>query len=664
MKLTRNHLIVLSFFLSSLLLVSWDKLIKHPGSSLNKIQLINEDELSNIYTEDQFAALLMDNVPLGFGPYGNKNLPAAEDVLVQKIAGDNSHLLLMAFYNKEMYRAPFFTLHQNGIDILLKDDGIAEDAIAGDGLFTAKINTDVPSFRETAIRLDKQMHQNSFNYVQFKNRAIVNGADDIRGFDLKKFDAFQKVSIAGLNAAEPGVIDDIKSHSLFLTALSVVEDPTRTWDPCHKVGNPNGAWTFQQLMRQLATTNPKKPATDKQTSDFILKWLDNWSVPQVVNGDTIAARPLLARVLTNPWLERSLSAGYPKGQLDLSSAPFKLLGIVNRFDQRSIENGQPAGEARFVFTLLRSDCTDSKDYTLSFEYIINKPNNCDSIHAWAQQWYDLKNYTVGSTAYNAALEKITNQFTLSGTNRNNVNQSSLKHLRSNDQALTSNLTPIVGEFRQFVLSPVTHTFVLAPVENAAADRYNVKVDNADVRRFADYVNNNQKDIINNNLKIPVTYLDSPMLGGKTKIIGGIPVGEPPYPFHWDGVPDDRSSPAYIRNAEARHVISLNACSGCHAGETQTRFWHLNPVFYGKETTLSGFLTGTKGLDAIDFDYNDNNDSMTVKDPALRPSSNPKLYVYNDLLRRAEDLNDFLSQSCGSIFSIRNQLMYKPMVMVH
>ena len=72
-----------------------------------------------------------------------------------------------------------------------------------------------------------------------------------------------------------------------------------------------------------------------------------------------------------------------------------------------------------------------------------------------------------------------------------------------------------------------------------------------------------------------------------------PVGEPPNVYHWDGT-DSSNASTFIINNNARFFLSLNACSGCHAGETQTAFTHVNPVFFGIKATLSGFLTGKAG----------------------------------------------------------------------
>src|SRR4051794_4775285 len=53
--------------------------------------------------------------------YDNQ-VPAAEDVLVQKIPGDNSHLLMIAFYSKENYSGKFLTLW-DGSGTIFRDDG-------------------------------------------------------------------------------------------------------------------------------------------------------------------------------------------------------------------------------------------------------------------------------------------------------------------------------------------------------------------------------------------------------------------------------------------------------------------------------------------------------------------------------------------------------------
>ena len=99
--------------------------------------------------------------------------------------------------------------------------------------------------------------------------------------------------------------------------------------------------------------------------------------------------------------------------------------------------------------------------------------------------------------------------------------------------------------------------------------------------------------------MPLTWQGFPFLGGAAKLIVpstgqvAFPTGQPPAAFHWDGT-DSTNRSAFIKNNIARFNFSLITCWGCHGGETQTGFTHIDPVFYGKEATLSGFLTGRAG----------------------------------------------------------------------
>lgn len=152
----------------------------------------------------------------------------------------------------------------------------------------------------------------------------------------------------------------------------------------------------------------------------------------------------------------------------------------------------------------------------------------------------------------------------------------------------------------------------------------------------------------------------PILGGSAHI-NGAPTGQPPNVFHWDGT-DSTNPSTFIKNNISRFFFSENTCNACHAGETQTGFTHVDPVFFGTQATLSGFLTGRAGSGgAIDFDNNPGNDSMAVKDPALRPSAaNPNIHIFNDLLRRAKDLKAAINTTCGTALSISAELMFQPL----
>jgi hypothetical protein len=79
------------------------------------------------------------------------------------------------------------------------------------------------------------------------------------------------------------------------------------------------------------------------------------------------------------------------------------------------------------------------------------------------------------------------------------------------------------------------------------------------------------------------------------------------------------------------MFSLQTCNGCHARETNTGFTHVNPAAFGASTAgLSGFLTG-----------------ISVPDPSdPSPTRN-----FNDLQRRAADLDALLNSPCISIIKL-------------
>jgi hypothetical protein len=347
-------------------------------------------------------------------------------------------------------------------------------------------------------------------------------------------------------------------------------------------------------------------------------------------------------------------------------APFKLTAIVNRFDIRERAAGIPAGEGRFTFCLIDSTCTHALQMTVVMEFAINKKNDCDSLQDWARQWYNLKNFTVGSAQYNAKLQAITDQFSLWGTT-NRPAKIGLNSIRTNEIAFAPDNGSVKRyEFREFglAISPSRKLFQRT-VAQIPRDKYNAQVDNPDVRRMVAWINDNRRPIINDDYTLPDSLDGIPLLGGHAQILGPA-VGTPPDVYHWDGT--ETSGPARIKNTTARHVFSRNTCTGCHAGEVQTFFTHVDPVFFGKKATLSGFLSGTAGRGgAIDFDNNPDNDSMMVKDAANRGGTLNSVRMFNDILRRAKDLKDFvLSPPCASsaVFAIRNELMFKPLGAVH
>src|SRR5690348_13204270 len=99
-------------------LLSWSHL-KDTKTASSVFSATNErNDLRS--TDDETLAIL-DDSSYQYSP-NEKQVPPAEDVLVQKVPGDKNHLLLMAFYSKENYSGQSLTL-MDGSGIVLRDDG-------------------------------------------------------------------------------------------------------------------------------------------------------------------------------------------------------------------------------------------------------------------------------------------------------------------------------------------------------------------------------------------------------------------------------------------------------------------------------------------------------------------------------------------------------------
>ena len=116
-----------------------------------------------------------------------KVAPPAEDVLIQKIPGDNNHLLMMAFYSKENYSGPFVSI-ENGGHLVFSDDGNGYDKKAGDGLYTAKVAVDLNEFRQKALSMTAQMKKNGYKPIRFDHRAMIVDPDADESFDMQKWE--------------------------------------------------------------------------------------------------------------------------------------------------------------------------------------------------------------------------------------------------------------------------------------------------------------------------------------------------------------------------------------------------------------------------------------------------------------------------------------------
>lgn len=387
-----------------------------------------------------------------------------------------------------------------------------------------------------------------------------------------------------------GLIVDT-ARELMITDLSVVEDPVRTeWTA--PVGTPGrGVWTFGHLMAEMAGSRPPGQLT--------LDWLREWERDQRFASSVAPARPAIRALVIDPWLEKSgCAAGVTRCELDLTQAPFRLLAIVNRMDLRDTPEDlterpggsgdahtRHAGEGRFVFGAL-GPAGERLRFTIIFEYTLLADSVTDVV-AWAQRWHALGSIPFGAD-YNAALEAITRDFAAAGLAARRPNGSAIAQVRTNEVALGS-----PWELREFRLAPSTGALVQAPVVQTPdfADNGTSALGNT--------MRSHARAILDGSYRVPPGHLGA---SGPTPTSAAI----------WSA-PD-------VDEDDVRHLFSLRTCSGCHAGETGTRFLHVGTREPGEASALSGFLIG-----------------VNVEDPV-----SGTLRRFGDLDARAADLAELLT----------------------
>jgi hypothetical protein len=569
--------------------------------------------------------------------------PIAENIFIKALSKPDdlgNNIQLIAEFGKGTLESEFHALMVGDEKVVLRDDGKFGDEVKGDGIFTLNLKENLDEI-STELENRQKLILSEQELVTFNNRSLQQiNTEELRSFNLKGLVQDRNLRIPIEFFKNRKRLSD-HTKTLMINNTAVVEDTLRTFNPCTQVGNPTGPWTFGELMRQMASDDPST-LTDAEVSNFVRDWLNTWRSDTIVNGDPLLLRNNINSLILN-WETKSGIA--PGGILKMQFAPFKLIAIVNRLDLRgnSGYGFSNAGEGRMVFNAINSTC-NPLPFTVIFEYGIHK-RTCTEIKAFANEWNDLDSLTIGTPAYNAALENITNQFTLANTGGSDsltVNGSSLNQLRTNEIALGS-----PWEMREFILVP-PGKLDLTTVKQEPAAKYNVKINTIDVERLVTFINSNATNIENNNYTVPNeiptggTPATTPFLAGKSLV--------PTTSLHWNGT-DISNPPTFITSDTARHIFSLNTCSGCHAGETSTFFTHINPASFGSPATLSGFLTG-----------------ITVIDPANRPTGAPASRTFNDLLRRRNDLAQLVSINCfkvrPSILEIASRLTFRPVRMVH
>ncbi|MEK6748312.1 MAG: choice-of-anchor X domain-containing protein [Pseudomonadota bacterium] len=523
--------------------------------------------------------------------------PTTKELYVQTLPTTSQYAktgnaLITATYNLSPWvnlkqRVPLsFDVIAEDQKLTLRDDGANGDEKAYDGIYSVVLNFDFDAlvkihqrYSDYQAKYGKAAIPLIFNQRQLVGRLSVPTVSAV--LDAIKLGTRIPITPFGISIA----IDS--ARSLMVRDPAVVQDPTRTFNACTNVGNPNGVWTFKHLVTAMANT----PATGVTTQDFVRMWLSTWETNQTVNGWTSPSRNAgIHALIIDAW---EAASGGPGSPLNLDIAPFQLLAIVNRVDLREnfTYGGGSAGEGRFVFQATDSACNPTS-FTVIFEYGIQK-SSCSTVKSWGQQWVNLSTLTLGSAAYNSALETITESFVAANAAPGKPNGSALNQLRTNEIALSA-----PWELREFVISASGWNAHFL-TQNTVTQTSDTSLNNTLTLR--NFVNSGATTVP---LRFPT--IANPFKGAASTV--------PTPSFFWNETG--------ITPRQRRHDFSLGTCNGCHAGETGTFFTHVNPGPI--PASLSGFLTG-----------------ITVVDPA----DGSPTRTFNDLARRATDLDALVNSSC-------------------
>lgn len=333
---------------------------------------------------------------------------------------------------------------------------------------------------------------------------------------------------------------------------------------------PGGPWHFGTLIREMLPTE----ATDKEVSDFVVSWLEEWGSVTTLNGFVVTPRASVRNAIICPWLNASTGLTTCQGTLDMKKAPFRLLAITNRID---IRKPDIAGEGRFTFALL-DDPTENpndpamfaREFTVLLNYALPLTKGKD-IQAWAKQWHGLSEMNCDGTdceGYRTALAKITDQFARRGLMTGKPNGNPFIELHTNEFVLGS-----PWELRQFVLKQTARGLKMThDTTNKTPDK--TMNDNAELVQWA---KDNEAAILNETHSVPKRFL-----GGMSHQSFG-----DEHKWHLTGVSED-----------VRFSFSKNTCNGCHREEgdkvpSVDGFYHVSPLRPAGTDRLSPWLLDTE-----------------------------------------------------------------------
>jgi hypothetical protein len=611
--------------------------------------------------------------------------PIVQDVLIKKLKTPDSSgrtvVLIASFAQEETRLGGINTLPltiDDQTQVKLNDRGVDGDEKAGDGLFSIALKVSDQELTNV-INTNREVLAKQNNTITSFVGRIRKVETDFKPVSLDSFRLNARIPIRILFASiiTRTTLPPIRDKSLMIRDISIVEDQTRTYDPCRSPkGNADGVWSFKTLVSNMAN----QPQTTVTAKDFLIDWVDLFlfSAHNLPSGDASTNRLISKERLIKAWMQNSGvavpgAAGVPVNwkttALKVEEFPVRLLAIVNRLDLRGnmgygggVGN---AGEGRFVFCFVdsRSDCTNGNNQNGTMTFILEYGipiKSCQQLKDYGQKWWELQSEGFGAT-FNTKLEAITNVFTAAGANGARPNKSALNHFRSNDF-----LPPVINiatnpwDIRDFEIDAATHKLKIIHPNREPMEPSNgfgaVTVNGAKLTAMVAFANSVPFTAANPNpnYTIPdnVKGIHGPMRVG--------PTGD----YHWKG------NTANVIAPLKRREFSFNACSGCHKGETDNVFTHIRPRGIGAAAGLSGFMTGLGTDDnAGDDDTNPAGDFF-VNDPGPAPKEPQR--GFNEAFFRAQSLETLVFGSpclrrggfSNELFAIERVLRFRPLNMVH
>lgn len=337
-----------------------------------------------------------------------QNPPIAKNYWVQKIRtpqgvqGGEYSVVLKAEFEHDLPLPEVLNIYKNGeVAQILQDDGNYPDDRANDGIFATIVNQDPDEFvNQIKERLDNiQVKGYAMDFVGHSGSIVKYS--DIKKFNVLSFQNFeiQEFDEVLIEEGSPCSMDEniiAKEKSLFITDRRVVENGARTYNVVTSQGTAQGAWTFGELMKNMAggfadESDPDNSVEIPEVRNFIKNWIIQLYTEYSINNRTspeIATHQVRKHII-EPWIIRArmdLNQTPPtigttdmedwKSKWDeftsdaeihalLANAPFKLSAIVNRVDLRGNSgyysgNNAPSddlingGETRFIFSLVQT----------------------------------------------------------------------------------------------------------------------------------------------------------------------------------------------------------------------------------------------------------------------------------------------------------------------